>query len=414
MLILKLDNKLNYLETTEWLFSQLPLYQNMGKTAYKADLSQTLKLAKHLDYPESKFKSVHIGGTNGKGSTAHMLASILQESGYKVGLYTSPHLKDFRERIRINGLMINKKFVVDFVAENKSFFENNTFSFFEMSVGMAFDYFAQEQVDIAVVEVGLGGRLDSTNIINPEVSVITNIGLDHTQFLGTTIESIAVEKSGIIKSNTPIVIGETQLDIESVFIDKASEEQAPIYFADQLIKKIYPCSLKGEYQIKNIRTVLQTIAIINKGEFIVSEESIRLGLMKVSESTGLRGRWDILGYSPKIICDTAHNLEGLRLVFKQLMAEKFHQLHLVIGIVDDKDLNSLLGLFPTDAQYYFCKPNVHRGLNAHRLAESFNEKGLNGSIHSSVNSALNSAKEIADKEDLIYVGGSTFVVAEII
>ena len=405
---------MNYLETTEWLFSKLPFYQNIGKSAYKADLSQTLKLAKHLDYPESKFKSIHIGGTNGKGSTAHMLASILQESGYKVGLYTSPHLKDFRERIRINGLMINKKFVVDFVAENKSFFEDNTFSFFEMSVGMAFDYFAQEQVDIAVVEVGLGGRLDSTNIINPEVSVITNIGLDHTQFLGTTLESIAVEKAGIIKSNTPIVIGETQSEIESVFRDKASEEQATIYFADQLIKEIYPSVLKGEYQIKNVRTVLQTIAIINKGEFIVSEESIRLGLMKVCESTGLRGRWDVLGYSPKIICDTAHNLEGLRLVFKQLKDEKFHQLHLVIGIVDDKDLNSLLGLFPTDAQYYFCKPNIHRGLDAHRLAESFNEKGLNGSIHSSVKSALNSAKEIADKEDLIYVGGSTFVVAEII
>ena len=405
---------MNYLETTEWLFSKLPFYQNRGKSAYKSDLSQTLKLANHLDYPESKFKSIHIGGTNGKGSTAHMLASILQESGYKVGLYTSPHLKDFRERIRINGLMINKKFVVDFVAENKSFFEDNTFSFFEMSVGMAFDYFAQEQVDIAVVEVGLGGRLDSTNIINPEVSVITNIGLDHTQFLGTTLESIAVEKAGIIKSNTPIVIGETQSEIENVFRDKASEEQAPIYFADQLIKEIYPSVLKGEYQIKNVRTVLQTIAIINKGEFIVSEESIRLGLMKVSESTGLRGRWDVLGYYPKIICDTAHNLEGLRLVFKQLKDEKFHQLHLVIGIVDDKDLNSLLGLFPTDAQYYFCKPNIHRGLDAHRLAESFNEKGLNGSIHSSVNSALNSAKEIADKEDLIYVGGSTFVVAEII
>ena len=414
MLILKLDNKLNYLETTEWLFSQLPLYQNMGKTAYKADLSQTLKLAKHLGYPESKFKSVHIGGTNGKGSTAHMLASILQELGYNVGLYTSPHLKDFRERIRINGSMINKEFVVDFVAKNKSFFEGNALSFFEMSVGMAFDYFAKEQVDIAVIEVGLGGRLDSTNILNPEVSVITNIGLDHTQFLGTTLESIAVQKAGIIKSNTPIVIGETQLDIGTVFRDKASEEQAPLYFADQLIKEIYPSSLKGEYQTKNVRTVLQTIAILNKGAFIVSEESLRLGLMKVSENTGIRGRWEILGYSPKIICDTAHNLEGLRLVFRQLMTEKFQQLHLVVGLVDDKDLNSLIRIFPTDAQYYFCKPNIARGLDANVLAELFNKKGLNGTVHSSVNSALNSAKEIADKEDLIYVGGSTFVVAEII
>jgi dihydrofolate synthase/folylpolyglutamate synthase len=405
---------MNYLETTNWLFSRLPFYQNVGKSAYKADLSQTLKLAKYLSHPENKFKSVHVGGTNGKGSTAHMLASVLQEAGYKVGLYTSPHLKDYRERIRINGLMINEKFVVDFVAKNKSFFEDNSLSFFEMSVGMAFDFFVQEQVDIAVVEVGLGGRLDSTNILSPEVSVITNIGLDHTQFLGTTLESIAGEKAGIIKSNTPIVIGETQLEIENVFIEKASKEQAPLYFADQLIKEIYPFSLKGEYQIKNIRTVLQIIDILNNGKFVISKEAVQLGLLKIKENTGLRGRWEVLGSSPKIICDTAHNKNGLCLVFKQLLNEKFQDLHIVLGMVNDKDIGSLIEFFPKGAKYYFCKPNIPRGLEATQLAEVFIENGFSGCVYLSVNEALIAAKQSASQDDVIYVGGSTFVVAEII
>ena len=405
---------MNYLETTNWLFSRLPFYQNVGKSAYKADLSQTLKLAKHLSHPENKFKSVHVGGTNGKGSTAHMLASVLQEAGYKVGLYTSPHLKDYRERIRINGVMINKKSVVDFVAKNKSFFEDNSLSFFEMSVGMAFYFFVQEQVDIAVVEVGLGGRLDSTNILSPEVSVITNIGLDHTQFLGTTLESIAGEKAGIIKSNTPIVIGETQLEIENVFIEKASKEQAPLYFADQLIKEIYPFSLKGEYQIKNIRTVLQIIDILNNGKFVISKEAVQLGLLKIKENTGLRGRWEVLGSSPKIICDTAHNKNGLCLVFKQLLNEKFQDLHIVLGMVNDKDIGSLIEFFPKGAKYYFCKPNIPRGLEATQLAEVFIENGFSGCVYLSVNEALIAAKQSASQDDVIYVGGSTFVVAEII
>ena len=405
---------MNYLETTNWLFSRLPFYQNVGKSAYKADLSQTLKLAKYLSHPENKFKSVHVGGTNGKGSTAHMLASVLQEAGYKVGLYTSPHLKDYRERIRINGVMINKKSVVDFVAKNKSFFEDNSLSFFEMSVGMAFDFFVQEQVDIAVVEVGLGGRLDSTNILIPEVSVITNIGLDHTQFLGTTLESIAGEKAGIIKSNTPIVIGETQLEIENVFIEKASKEQAPLYFADQLIKEIYPFSLKGEYQIKNIRTVLQIIDILNNGKFVISKEAVQLGLLKIKENTGLRGRWEVLGSSPKIICDTAHNKNGLCLVFKQLLNEKFQDLHIVLGMVNDKDIGSLIEFFPKGAKYYFCKPNIPRGLEATQLAEVFIENGFSGCVYLSVNEALIAAKQSASQDDVIYVGGSTFVVAEII
>jgi dihydrofolate synthase/folylpolyglutamate synthase len=405
---------MKYSETMQWLFSQLPLYQNVGKSAYKADLSQTLKLAKELNHPEHQFKSIHVGGTNGKGSTAHMLASVMQEAGYKVGLYTSPHLKDYRERIRINGEMISEDFVVNFVAANKSFFEANALSFFEMSVGMAFDYFAQEQVDIAVVEVGLGGRLDSTNILNPEVSVITNIGLDHTQFLGTTLEVIAGEKAGIIKPNTPIVIGETQLETELVFRTKATKEQAPIYFADQRIETTPPTSLKGVYQIHNVRTVLQTVAILNTGVFTISAKAVQQGLLKVTENTGLRGRWEVLGSFPTLICDTAHNREGLSYVFKQLQSEKFQCLHLVLGMVNDKDVLSLLELFPKQAQYYFCKPNVPRGLEASLLAQIFTEHGFQGSIHPSVKDALKAAKQSASHDDLIYIGGSTFVVAEII
>ncbi|MDC1540451.1 bifunctional folylpolyglutamate synthase/dihydrofolate synthase [Flavobacteriaceae bacterium] len=405
---------MKYSETTQWLFSQLPRYQNVGKSAYKADLSQTLKLAKQLNHPEHQFKSVHVGGTNGKGSTAHMLASILQEAGYKVGLYTSPHLKDYRERIRINGELISEDFVVDFVSTHKTFFEANALSFFEMSVGMAFAYFADKQVDIAVVEVGLGGRLDSTNILNPEVSVITNIGLDHTQFLGTTLEAIAGEKAGIIKPNIPVVIGETQLETEAIFRTKATKAQAPIYFADQLVEVRYPTSLKGTYQIHNVRTVLQTIEILNSRAFTIPIEAIQLGLLKVAENTGLRGRWEILGSFPTIICDTAHNREGLSLVFKQLQTEKFQRLHIVLGMVNDKDVLSLLELFPKQAQYYFCKPNVPRGLEASELAQIFTEHGFEGSEHSSVKDALKAAKQSASHNDLIYVGGSTFVVAEII
>ena len=405
---------MKYSETTQWLFSQLPRYQNVGKSAYKADLGQTLKLAKQLNHPEHKFKSIHVGGTNGKGSTAHMLASILQEAGYKVGLYTSPHLKDYRERIRINGELISKDFVVDFASSHKTFFETNALSFFEMSVGMAFAYFAQEQVDIAVVEVGLGGRLDSTNILNPEVSVITNIGLDHTQFLGTTLEAIAGEKAGIIKPNTPIVIGETQLDTEAIFRTKAAKEQAPIYFADQLIETILSTSLKGDYQIHNVRTVLQTVKILNLGAFTIPTEAVQQGLLKVTENTGLRGRWEVLGSFPTIICDTAHNREGLSLVFKQLQSEKFQRLHVVLGMVNDKDISTLVELFPKQAQYYFCKPHIPRGLEAAQLAQIFTEYGFEGSLHTSVKDALKAAKQNASKEDLIYIGGSTFVVAEII
>jgi len=405
---------MNYLETTQWLFSQLPLYQNVGKSAYKADLSQTLKLAKHLNHPEHKFKSIHVGGTNGKGSTAHMLASVLQEAGYKVGLYTSPHLKDYRERIRINGVVISEAFVVDFVAKNKPFFESNSLSFFEMSVGMAFAYFAHEQVDIAVVEVGLGGRLDSTNILTPEVSVITNIGLDHTQFLGTTLEAIASEKAGIIKLKTPIVVGETQLETEGVFRAKATKEQAPIYFADQCIESTYLTSLKGAYQIHNVRTVLQTLSVLNLGVFSVSSEATQNGLLKVTENTGLRGRWEVLGTAPKIICDTAHNKEGLALVLNQLKKQNYQKLHIVLGMVAEKSLEDILPLFPKEADYYFCKPAIPRGLSEEVLEKKAMEFQLLGKKYASVENAYANALLNANQEDIVFVGGSTFVVAEII
>ena len=402
---------MNYSETTQWLFSQLPLYQNVGKSAYKADLSQTLKLAKKLNYPEHKFKSIHVGGTNGKGSTAHMLASVLQEAGYKVGLYTSPHLKDYRERIRINGAMISENFVVDFVAQNKSFFETNSLSFFEMSVGMAFAYFADEQVDIAVVEVGLGGRLDSTNILNPEVSVITNIGLDHTHFLGETLPEIAYEKAGIIKEDTPVIIGEEQLAVKSVFIRKAAAVNAPISFASDTAES-YPTDLLGEYQKKNVKTAVSAIRALQG--FQVSETAIKAGLLQVVKNTNLKGRWQILQVAPMVLCDTAHNAEGLAEVFLQLRKEKYAQLHFVFGVVSDKKLEDILPLFPINAQYYFCKPDIPRGLSEVKLQEKAAAYGLLGAAYPSTKKALEMALLNANQQDIIYVGGSTFVVAEII
>ncbi len=405
---------MNYLETINWMFSQLPMYQNQGKTAYKEDLCNTIKLVNHLNGPHQKFKSIHVAGTNGKGSTSHMLASILQEADYKVGLYTSPHLKDFRERIKINGKEINKQFVIGFIKRNKSFFEANSLSFFEMTVGMAFDYFAKQKVDIAVIEVGLGGRLDSTNVITPEVSVITNIGIDHTQFLGNTLKLIAKEKGGIIKHNVPIVIGETQKETKSIFIDLAKQNNSEISFADKEVKKCYESDLKGSYQEKNIKTAVQAINKLNKKEIKVSSDNIKNGLLNVVKNTGLFGRWQILQESPKIICDTAHNKEGLTYVLKQLKKEEFNRLHFVLGFVNDKDLNSIINLFPKKATYYFCKPNIIRGLDADVLKEGFIEKGYSGSSYKSVNEALKNAITNAKSSDLIYVGGSTFVVAELV
>ncbi|MGJ5642039.1 bifunctional folylpolyglutamate synthase/dihydrofolate synthase [Formosa sp. S-31] len=405
---------MTYQETLQWMFTQLPMYQRQGQSAFKKDLSNTIKLAAYLNHPEQGFKSIHVAGTNGKGSTSHMLASVLQEAGYKVGLYTSPHLKDFRERIKINGKEVSQEFVVKFIEGHKGFFESNSLSFFEMTVGMAFEYFRNEAVDIAVIEVGLGGRLDSTNIITPEVSVITNIGLDHTQFLGTTLEAIAAEKGGIIKPGIPVVIGETQTETESVFKDLAEKNDAKISFADQQIKEALPSDMIGSYQKKNIRTVLQTVKELRLLGYNISDKTIASGLMQVVGNTGLKGRWQVLNQCPKVVCDTAHNTEGLTEVMQQLKQEEFEQLHMVFGVVNDKDITTILPLLPKNAMYYFCKPDVPRGLDAVALKTVCNASGFQGESYGSVNEAYNEALKNASQNDFIYVGGSTFVVAEII
>lgn len=405
---------MTYQDTVSWMFQQLPIYQNQGKTAYKADLVNTLQFAKHLNHPERNFKSIHVAGTNGKGSTSHMLASILQEAGYKVGLYTSPHLKDFRERIKIGGNEIEEAFVVDFIEDHKSFFQTHALSFFEMTVGMAFECFSQEKVDIAIVEVGLGGRLDSTNIITPEVSIITNIGLDHTQFLGNTLEAIAFEKGGIIKSNIPVVIGETHPETKNVFKELAEARHAEIKFADQQDLRDYESDLKGEYQKQNKATVLCAMRVIRSKGFEVSDEAITNGFMNVVKNTGLNGRWQILQEQPKIICDTAHNKEGLFYAMNQLLKEPYKVLHMVFGVVNDKDVSSILPLLPKNAKYYYCRPDIPRGLDAEILRDTFVENGFIGSAYNSVQEAFMAAKQQATESDVIYVGGSTFVVAEII
>lgn len=405
--------KMTYKETTDWMFAQLPMFQMQGASAYKKDLTNTYLLVEHLKHPETKFKSIHVAGTNGKGSTSSMIASILQEAGYKVGLYTSPHLKDFRERIRINGEMISENFVVDFISENKSFFEANQLSFFEMTVGLAFDYFAKEQVDVAVIEVGMGGRLDSTNVVTPLVSVITNIGFDHTQFLGDTLPKIANEKAGIIKLNVPVIIGEYSEETKPVFIAKAKHENASIYFAQENPEVIYECALLGDYQVHNKKTVLQAIELL-QSQFDIEEKHIKLGLKNVIQNTGLLGRWQILKLKPFTVCDTAHNSHGLKIVLKQIQKHQFETLHVVLGVVNDKDLDSILPLFPKNAYYYFCKPNVPRGLDAEILQQKASGFGLFGKVFNSVSEAYESASNSANDSDFIYIGGSTFVVAEIV
>lgn len=404
---------MTYKETTDWMFSQLPMFQMQGASAYKKDLTNTHLLVEHLKHPETKFKSIHVAGTNGKGSTSSMIASIIQEAGYKVGLYTSPHLKDFRERIRINGEMISEDFVVDFISENKSFFEANQLSFFEMTVGLAFDYFAKEQVDVAVIEVGMGGRLDSTNVITPLVSVITNIGFDHMQFLGDTLPKIATEKAGIIKSNIPVVIGEYSEETKPVFLDIAKFENAPLYFAQDNPKVAYECALLGDYQVHNKKTVIQAIDLL-KSEFNIDENHIKLGLKNVIRNTGLLGRWQILNKAPFTVCDSAHNSHGLRIVLNQIQKHSFETLHVILGVVNDKDLDSILPLFPKNAKYYFCKPNVPRGLDAEILKQKASDFGLLGKVFNSVSEAYEEAVNSAKDSDFIYIGGSTFVVAEIV
>jgi len=405
-------SKMNYKETVDWMFQQLPMYQLQGKSAFKKDLDNIIKFAEHLNNPQRYFKSIHVGGTNGKGSVSHALASVLQEAGYKVGLYTSPHLKDFRERIKINGQEVSEAFVINFIETNKPFLESNSLSFFEMTVGMAFDYFSKAKVDIAVIEVGLGGRLDSTNIIRPQVSVITNIGLDHVKILGNTYQAIAREKAGIIKSNIPVVVGETQEETEPVFKNAAEANNAPLYFADQLIKRDYKTDLKGNYQKRNIKTAVQTLRVL--GNFNILEKSLKDGLLKITNNTGLKGRWQILGTYPKIICDTGHNLEALTYIFGQIENMQFNELHIVLGLVNDKDIKAILPIMPKYATYYFCKPNVPRGLEAKILQAQFLSNDFSGESYKSVSHAFEAAKNTASKQDLIFVGGSTFSVAEVI
>jgi dihydrofolate synthase/folylpolyglutamate synthase len=433
---------LTYQETLDYMYTQLPMFQRIGTAAYKANMDNTIALCKRLGNPENKFKSVHVAGTNGKGSTSHLLASILQAAGLKVGLYTSPHLKDFRERIKINDTLIPEHDIIDFVNQHKTYFESLQPSFFEMTVGLAFDYFARQQVDIAVIEVGLGGRLDSTNVILPEIAVITNISFDHTSLLGNTLEKIAIEKAGIIKPNVPVIIGETQKETQPVFLEKAEKEHASsILFADQVYKavraqeqnihgKVYltmdiekegkvvyknlQSELLGGYQLKNIPTVLAVVDELNKKGYALTEMMINKGIKTVVSSTGLLGRWQILSRSPLIIADTGHNEAGIKEVLAQLHATPHKQLHMVIGMVNDKDISTVLNLLPKNATYYFCKANIPRALPAKELQNIAKQNDLQGDTYESVNEALKAAKNNAAIDDLILVGGSTFTVAEVV
>lgn len=404
---------MTYKESINWLFNQLPVFQNIGAAAYKEDLTNTLLLTEHLNHPERNFKTIHVAGTNGKGSTSSMIASVFMEAGYKVGLYTSPHLKDFRERITINGKKISKNYVHQFILEHKSFFETTELSFFEMTVGLAFQYFSDKKVDIAIIEVGMGGRLDATNIISPLLSVITNIGKDHTAFLGDTLEKIAFEKAGIIKQNIPVVIGEYTIQTKPVFLEVASKNNSKIYFAQDTNHPDYPCGLVGDYQIKNKKTVIEVFRNL-KSNFNISEENIKNGIANVVLNTHLQGRWQILQEYPKVICDTAHNAHGLEMVMLQLKKVTYNQLHIVLGVVNDKDLDAILPLFPKNANYYFCKPKNERGLNANTLQDKAKSFQLFGNTYTSVSKAYKSAFEKSTDKDLIFIGGSNFVVSEII
>lgn len=403
----------NYTQTVAWLYEKLPMFQRIGAAAFKKDLHNITLLTEHLGNPHQKYLTIHVAGTNGKGSTSHMLASILQESGYKVGLTTSPHLKDFRERIRVNGEVCSEGFIIDFVENHSEKIESLQASFFEVSVAMAFDYFAKENVDIAVIETGLGGRLDSTNIITPILSVITNIGFDHVNILGSTIEEIAFEKAGIIKPNVPVVIGEAVPESRIVFESKARETESEIVFAEENSFKEYESDLIGIYQIKNRKTVLTAVKILQQSGFNIDENSVEKGLKNVVKNTGLRGRWDILQKNPLIVTDTAHNAHGLSEVMKQINESHYEKLHLVLGFVDDKDVVSILELFPKDAQFYFSEPDVPRKMLLENLKKLVPNE-LNATYHSTIKEALESAKENANTNDFIYVGGSTFVVAEVI
>lgn len=424
---------MNYQETLDWLFAQLPMYQREGQAAYKANLNNTLLLDEHLHHPHQQFKTIHVAGTNGKGSVSHMLASILQEAGYKTGLYTSPHLKDFRERIKVNGEMVPEQYVTDFVGQNQTLFAELRPSFFEMTVAMAFQYFADSEVDIAVIEVGLGGRLDSTNIITPLVSIITNISFDHMALLGNTLPEIAAEKAGIIKTGVPAIVGIRDTAYDFVFEKKALECNTSLIFASEewQMKKnadgsynalhksgvVFPdlyCDLKGQYQRKNIPVVLEAALTLQSCGLAIYEQDIRQGIAQVIPHTGLHGRWEQLAERPYTICDTGHNIDGLTEIKAQLDTCSYHKLHFVIGMVNDKDVDSVLSILPKDAVYYFCKASIPRAMHEKTLAQKAYAHGLKGDIYPTVAEAYAAAQAAARPEDMIYIGGSTFVVAEVI
>jgi dihydrofolate synthase/folylpolyglutamate synthase len=420
----------DYRQALDYLYANLPIFQRIGAAAYKADLHNTLALLEILGNPERKFRSVHVAGTNGKGSSSHMLASVLQSAGYKTGLYTSPHLKEFTERIRVDGQDIEKAFVTDFVNRIRPAIETIKPSFFEITVAMAFEYFAAKKVDIAVIEVGLGGRLDATNVITPLVSLITNISFDHKDILGDTLQKIAFEKAGIIKKNIPVVISETQDVIADVFIEKAGKENAPIYFASESILarlhddeltitkadssfSVRAFPLKGIYQEKNIPGVIKTIGILNASGITIDQNAMISGLQNVVVNTGLKGRWQTIGHNPLTICDTGHNEAGISQIIQQINREKFDKLFMIIGMVKDKDISGVLKQLPKDATYFFCEANIPRALSAADLAQQAESFGLKGTAVANVNDAIATARKTASPSDMIFVGGSTFVVAEI-
>lgn len=428
---------MTYQQTLDYLFSKLPMYQRVGAAAYKANLDNTIAICNALGNPEKKLKYVHVAGTNGKGSSSHMLAAILQQAGYKTGLYTSPHLVDFRERIRINGKMIPKTEVVKFVEDYKGIFEKIEPSFFEWTVGLAFHYFSQQEIDVVILEVGLGGRLDSTNVITPVCSLITNIGMDHVNLLGDTLPKIAAEKAGIIKARMPVVISQTQLEVISVFNDAAKNLKSPIEFADknykvlstthkdQLFsvellhkktntKHVYKLDLQGSYQVKNLMGVLATIDILTQKGFIIEEKDITTALKNVQKITGLQGRWQIISSKPLVIADTGHNEDGIREVLENLKRYEFKTLHFVLGVVNDKDISKILKLLPKDAVYYFCKAGIPRALDEKELSVQAQKVGLQGKSYKTVQDAFDKAKKQAKANDLVFVGGSTFTVADLL
>ncbi len=431
---------MDYRRTLDYLFEQLPMYQRIGAAAYKADLKTTIELCRHLGNPEQDFPSIHVAGTNGKGSVSHMIASILQEQGLKTGLTTSPHLKDFRERIRINGSMIPENAVSSFVAEHRDFFETLKPSFFEMTMGLCFDWFSRQKVDVAVVETGMGGRLDSSNVVRPLLTIITNIGLDHMQFLGSTSRDIAFEKAGVIKPGIPLVIGRRQQELHDIFETAAARVQAELFVAPdhfsalnavvqknggremkgvevehQGAVKYYQTDLMGDYQVENLLTVLQAMKILTlPGGNKVSPDAVHKGLRNVTENTGIAGRWQQLMTNPLVICDSGHNTDGIRQILAQLQSIPHEQLRIVFGMVEDKERKEILDLLPRNAVYYFCKPGVIRGLDANKLAMDASLSGLHGNVYDSVQDALNAAKKNASRNDLIFVGGSTFMVSEVL